>query len=74
MARVVRARLSRHPLAVWVPEQHEVPAFRLLGLPGQDEEVLLWEAQTRAAELLGDLPERLIFIVFRDASITSAEA
>lgn len=74
MARVVRARLCRHPLAVSVPEQAGLAGFRLSAGAGQDEDMLLWEVQTRCADALGELPEALVLVVFWDASLVTAEA
>ncbi len=68
MARVVRARLSRHPLAVLVPEQGGIAAFRIVAFPGQDEEMLLWEAQARFADVAKELPETITLVVFQDVS------
>ena len=69
MPRVARARLTRQPLAVLVPEQGQVAAFRLVATAGQDEEMLLWEAQSRFAYLAGEIPEEIRLVVFRDVSV-----
>lgn len=72
MIRVVRVRVSGHPLTVLVPAQGGVGTFRVTALREEDEDSLLWEVRCRYADRADVLPEDVRLVTFRDVSWADA--